>query len=128
MHVPIANIKKKNVQKKRINTEYLYEPFNPFFWERKKRIFPFPKKGKEIYKLRAIHSKGAFSEIKRNTRIPTIQKNRTKKSRNRPNTRSHSTQHQKNKKPLKCNLNLKKIVLFFFAKNNTIIHHFNFLA
>ena len=36
-----------------------------------------------------------------------------RKSRNRPNTRSHSTQHQKNKKPLKCNLNLKKIVLFF---------------
>ena len=68
----------------------------------KKRIFPFPKKGKEIYKLRAIHSKGAFSEIKRNTRIPTIQKNRMTKSRNRPKTRSHSTQHQKkNKKALK---------------------------
>ena len=60
MHVPIAHIN-KNVQKK-INTEDLYEPFNSFFFERKK-IF-LSKKGKEIYKLRAIHSEGAFSEIK----------------------------------------------------------------
>ena len=46
------------------NNKYrvLYEPFNPFFFERKK-IF-LSKKGKEIYKLRAIHSEGAFSEIK----------------------------------------------------------------
>ena len=86
-----------------------------FSFERKKRIFPFPKKGKEIYKLRAIHSKGAFSEIKRNTRIPTIQKNRMTKSRNRPKTRRHSTQHQKKiRKHLNINLNLKKNSIIFF--------------
>ena len=46
------------------NSKYrvLYEPFNPFFIERKK-IF-LSKKGQLIYKLRAIHSEGAFSEIK----------------------------------------------------------------
>ena len=60
MHVPIAHIKKECAK----NNKYrvLYEPFNPFFFERKK-IF-LSKKGKEIYKLRAIHSEGAFSEIK----------------------------------------------------------------
>lgn len=46
------------------NNKYriLYEPFNPFFIERK-RAFLSPK-GQKIYKLRAIHSEGTFSEIK----------------------------------------------------------------
>ena len=94
------------------NSKYrvLYEPFNPFFFERKKLFLS--KEGQLKYKLRAIHSEGAFSEIKKNTRIPTIQKKRTKKSRNRFNTGSHSSKHQKNKKPLKCNFNLKIRILF----------------
>ena len=46
------------------NNKYriLYEPFNPFFFERKNEFLS--KKGQLIYKLRAIHSEGAFSEIK----------------------------------------------------------------
>ena len=46
------------------NNKYrvLYEPFNPFFFERKKEFLS--QKGQLIYKLRAIHSEGAFSEIK----------------------------------------------------------------
>ena len=46
------------------NNKYrvLYEPFNPFFIERKKAFLS--QKGQQIYKLRAIHSEGAFSEIK----------------------------------------------------------------
>ena len=46
------------------NNKYrvLYEPFNPFFIERKKALLS--QKGQQIYKLRAIHSEGAFSEIK----------------------------------------------------------------
>lgn len=40
----------------------LYEPFNPFFIERKRTFLS--RKGQIIYKLRAIHSEGAFSEIK----------------------------------------------------------------
>ena len=46
------------------NNKYrvLYEPFNPFFIERKKAFLS--QKGQKIYKLRAIHSEGAFSEIK----------------------------------------------------------------
>ena len=46
------------------NNKYrkLYQPFNPFFIERKK-VF-LSRKGQKIYKLRAIHSEGAFSEIK----------------------------------------------------------------
>lgn len=46
------------------NSKYrtLYEPFNPFFFERK-NIFLSPD-GQTMYKLRAIHSEGAFSEIK----------------------------------------------------------------
>ena len=38
------------------------EPFNLFFIERKKAFLS--QKGQQIYKLRAIHSEGAFSEIK----------------------------------------------------------------
>ena len=60
MHVPIAHIK-KNVQKI-INTEY-YMNLSIHFSLKEKKIF-LSKKGKEIYKLRAIHSEGAFSEIK----------------------------------------------------------------
>ena len=91
------------------NNKYriLYEPFNPFFFERK--IEFLSKEGQLKYKLRAIHSEGAFSEIKENTRIQTIQKKRTTQSRNRLNTRSHSIQPQKNKKPLKCNININII-------------------
>ena len=86
----------------------------------KKEYFLF-QKGKEIYKLRAIHSKGSFSEIKRNTRIPTIQKNRMTKSRNRHNTRSNSTQHQKKiRKHLNINLNLKKNSIIFFLLKLTL--------
>ena len=46
------------------NNKYriLYEPFNPFFFERKKEFLS--KEGQLIYKLRAIHSEGVFSEIK----------------------------------------------------------------
>ena len=46
------------------NNKYrtLYEPFNPFFIERKKAFLS--QKGQKIYKLRAIHSEGTFSEIK----------------------------------------------------------------
>ncbi|MBR0371364.1 MAG: transposase [Methanobrevibacter sp.] len=46
------------------NNKYrvLYESFNPFFIERKKAFLS--QKGQQIYKLRAIHSEGAFSEIK----------------------------------------------------------------
>lgn len=46
------------------NNKYkvLYEPFNPFFFERKKLFLS--KEGQLKYKLRAIHSEGAFSEIK----------------------------------------------------------------
>ena len=46
------------------NSKYrvLYEPFNPFFIERKK-AFLSPE-GEKIYKLRGIHSEGVFSEIK----------------------------------------------------------------
>ena len=46
------------------NNKYriLYEPFNPFFNERKKAFLS--QKGQKIYKLRAIHSEGTFSEIK----------------------------------------------------------------
>ena len=46
------------------NSKYktLYEPFNPFFFERKKLFLS--KEGQLKYKLRAIHSEGAFSEIK----------------------------------------------------------------
>ena len=46
------------------NNKYrvIYEPFNPFFIERKKAFLS--QKGQQIYKLRAIHSEGAFSEIK----------------------------------------------------------------
>lgn len=46
------------------NNKYriLYEPFNPFFIERK-RIF-LSQEGQLMYKLRAIHSEGTFSEIK----------------------------------------------------------------
>ena len=40
----------------------LYEPFNPFFIERKREFLS--QKGQKIYKLRAIYSEGAFSEIK----------------------------------------------------------------
>ena len=95
------------------NNKYrvLYEPFNPFFFERKKNI-PFQKRKRNL-QITSHTQRRSILRNKRNTRIPTIQKNRMRKSRNRPNTRSHSTQHQKNKKPLKCNLNLKKIVLFF---------------
>ena len=46
------------------NNKYrvLYEPFNSFFIERKKAFLS--QKGQQIYKLRAIHSEGVFSEIK----------------------------------------------------------------
>ena len=46
------------------NNKYrtLYEPFNPFFIERKRAFLS--RKGQIIYKLRAIHSEGAFSQIK----------------------------------------------------------------
>ena len=46
------------------NSKYriLYEPFNPFFIERKK-VFLSPE-GQLKYKFRAIHSEGAFSELK----------------------------------------------------------------
>lgn len=57
---------KKNVQKV-TNYRILYEPFNPFFIERKKAFLS--QKGQKIYKLRAIHSEGAFSQIKENTEI-----------------------------------------------------------
>ena len=60
MHVPIAHIK-KNLQKI-INTEY-YMNLSIHFSLKGKKIF-LSKKGKEIYKLRTIHSEGAFSEIK----------------------------------------------------------------
>ena len=75
----------KNVLKKIVKYKSPYiEPFNPFFFERKKLFLS--KEGQLKYKLRAIHSEGAFLRDKRNTRIPTIQKKRTKKSRNRFNT------------------------------------------
>ena len=46
------------------NNKYrvLYEPFNPFFIARKRAFLS--QKGQLIYKLRAIHSEGTFSEIK----------------------------------------------------------------
>ena len=46
------------------NNKYriLYEPFNPFFFERKK-VF-LSKEGQLKYKLRAIHSEGTFSDMK----------------------------------------------------------------
>ena len=46
------------------NSKYriLYEPLNPFFIERKRAFLS--QKGQKIYKLRAIHSEGTFSEIK----------------------------------------------------------------
>ena len=40
-------------------------------------------------------------------RIQTIQKKRTPKSRNRPDTGSNSIQSTKNKKTTKCNINPK---------------------
>ena len=40
----------------------LYEPFNPFFIERKRAFLST--EGQLTYKLRAIHSEGVFSEIK----------------------------------------------------------------
>ena len=60
MSVLIVLIKKECAK----NNKYriLYEPFNPFFFERKKEFIS--KKGQLIYKLRAIHSEGAFSQIK----------------------------------------------------------------
>ena len=46
------------------NNKYrtLYEPFNPYFFDRKE-IF-LSNKGKMLYKLRAIHSEGGFNELK----------------------------------------------------------------
>lgn len=46
------------------NNKYrvLYEPFNPFFIARKRAFLS--QKGQSIYKLRAIHSEGTFSQIK----------------------------------------------------------------
>ena len=46
------------------NSKYrvLYEPFNPFFIARKRAFLS--QKGQLIYKLRAIHSEGTFSQIK----------------------------------------------------------------
>ena len=54
----------KNVLKKIVKYKSPYiEPFNPFFFERKKLFLS--KEGQLKYKLRAIHSEGAFSEIKK---------------------------------------------------------------
>ena len=46
------------------NSKYrtIYEPLNPYFFDRKK-VF-LSKKGKIIYKFRAIHSEGGFAELK----------------------------------------------------------------
>ena len=57
---PNCPYKKECSKKNKYRT--LYEPFNPFFIERKKAFLS--QKGRKIYKLRAIHSEGAFSEIK----------------------------------------------------------------
>ena len=53
---------KKKIVQKIINTEYYMNLSIHFSLKEKK--YSFSKKGKEIYKLRAIHSEGAFSEIK----------------------------------------------------------------
>ena len=96
------------------NNKYriLYEPFNPFFFERKNEFLS--KKGQLIYKLRAIHSEGAFSEIKE------IQEFKQSKRRGRYKVEIDLILEaivlnlRKNKKPLKCNINIKKHIIYFF--------------
>ena len=60
MNALIVHIKKECAK----NSKYrvLYEPFNPFFIARKRAFLS--QKGQSIYKLRAIHSEGTFSQIK----------------------------------------------------------------
>ena len=61
MNVQIAHIKKECAKNNKCRI--LYEPFNPFFIEKKKKHF-FHKKDKKSIKLWVIHSEGTFSEIK----------------------------------------------------------------
>ena len=112
MHVPIANTK-KNVQKI-INTEY-YMNLSIHFSLKEKKIF-LSKKGKEIYKLRAIHSEGAFSEIKEIQEFIQSKRIGRKKVEIDLILEAIVLNIKKNKKPLKCDINLKKIVLFFLLK------------
>ena len=76
MNVQIVHTK-KNMQKI-TNIEYYMNLSIRFSLKGKKHFFS--QKGQQIYKLRAIHSEEAFSEIKENTGIQTIQKKRTNKS------------------------------------------------
>ena len=57
---PNCPYKKECAKKSKYRT--LYEPLNPYFFDRK-RVF-LSKKGKLIYKFRAIHSEGGFAELK----------------------------------------------------------------
>ena len=61
------------------NSKYriLYEPFNPFFIKRK-RIF-LSSEGQLMYKLRAIHSEGTFSDIKEIQEFKQSKKKKRKK-------------------------------------------------
>ena len=77
-----------------------------FSFERKK-IF-LSKKGKEIYKLRAIHLEGAFSEIKEIQEFQQSKRIGRKKVEIDLILEAIVLNIKKNKKPLKCNLNLKK--------------------
>ena len=61
------------------NSKYreLYEPFNPYFFDRKE--FFLSKKGKIMYKFRAIHSEGGLAELKEIQEFSQSKRRRLKK-------------------------------------------------
>lgn len=97
------------------NNKYrvLYEPFNPFFFERKKLFLS--KEGQLKYKLRAIHSEGAFSQIKEIQEFQQSKRKGRKKVEIDLILEAIVLNIKKIRNHLKCNINLKIRFLFYIT-------------